>query len=185
MPRTDGFTPMPRTFEILAQSSRWDPFGHRWGKGSHWPLLASIGTRRFRSAAMRQRRREKESRKREERAASGAPAGRRGKGGKSGKGCAGGPPRAVLTPAGGPFCAGGKGKPDAPPPPDARPLPPAPPPPPEFVLTGWDTARWSGYDLTWGDGAWCVLFNGAWWRLEGPHPARTPWQTGSHRWVPS
>ncbi|MCP4240310.1 MAG: hypothetical protein GY772_07075, partial [bacterium] len=30
MPRTDGFTPMPRTFEILAQSSRWDPFGHRW-----------------------------------------------------------------------------------------------------------------------------------------------------------
>ena len=56
---TDKFKPLPHCVEVMAQAWHWDPFGHRWGRGSHWPVLATIGTGRYRSVQMRQKRAKK------------------------------------------------------------------------------------------------------------------------------
>ena len=39
---TDSFRPVPGCQEIMAKARWWDPYGARWGKGSHWPLFFSI-----------------------------------------------------------------------------------------------------------------------------------------------
>ena len=54
--KTDDLPKLPGCVEVMAQAWHWDPFGCRWGRGSHWPLLASIGTQRFRSAQMQEKR---------------------------------------------------------------------------------------------------------------------------------
>ena len=41
---------LPQIVEMMAQAAHWDCFGCRWGRGAHWPLLATIGTGRFRNA---------------------------------------------------------------------------------------------------------------------------------------
>ena len=56
MEKTDDMRPLPSCVEVMAQAYHWDPFGHRWGRGSHWPLLASMGVGRYRSVQMRKKR---------------------------------------------------------------------------------------------------------------------------------
>ena len=46
---TNHMVPFPPTQELGASCTQWDPFGHRWGRGSHWPLMISMGTARYRS----------------------------------------------------------------------------------------------------------------------------------------
>ena len=41
---------LPQSVGMMAQAAHWDCFGCRWGRGAHWPLLATIGTGRFRNA---------------------------------------------------------------------------------------------------------------------------------------
>ena len=50
--RTLRLDTFPTAQEILADARRWDPWGHRWGRGARWPLIVSIGRGRFRSATM-------------------------------------------------------------------------------------------------------------------------------------
>ena len=47
---------MPPVLEILSESIKWDPYGHLWGRGAHWPLFLSIGEERHRSKGMQMRR---------------------------------------------------------------------------------------------------------------------------------
>ena len=56
MHRTDELPMLPGCNEVMAQAVHWDPFGMRWGRGAHWPLLATIGTGRYRSAQMQEKR---------------------------------------------------------------------------------------------------------------------------------
>ena len=56
MPKTDDFEPLPPCLEIVAKAIQWDPFGARWGRGAHWPLIFGIGRARYRSPQMRQKR---------------------------------------------------------------------------------------------------------------------------------
>ena len=56
MSKTDDLPKLPGCVEVMAQAWHWDPFGCRWGRGSHWPLLASIGTGRYRSPQMQEKR---------------------------------------------------------------------------------------------------------------------------------
>ena len=49
---------MPPVFEVLLETIKWDPNGHLWGRGAHWPLLVSIGDQRHRSKGMQMRREE-------------------------------------------------------------------------------------------------------------------------------
>jgi hypothetical protein len=46
---TEGFSPAPDCFEVIANSILWDPFGMQWGCDGHWPLLLAYGTKRYRS----------------------------------------------------------------------------------------------------------------------------------------
>ena len=50
----------------MAQAWQWDPLGHRWGRGAHWPLLCTVGTHRYRSKGMQERRRIKNKEKQKE-----------------------------------------------------------------------------------------------------------------------
>ncbi|MCP4241718.1 MAG: hypothetical protein GY772_14255, partial [bacterium] len=59
---------LPESMEIMPQCAQWDPLGHRWGRDSHWPLLATIGTKRYRSEQMRKRRNTKNKGRKRERA---------------------------------------------------------------------------------------------------------------------
>ena len=59
---TDNFDALPACMEIGANAAWWDPFGVRWGRGAHWPLLAIIGVGRYRSEQMRIKRSKKERR---------------------------------------------------------------------------------------------------------------------------
>ena len=52
---TEGFSPAPDCFEVIANSILWDPFGMQWGCDGHWPLLLACGTKRYRSEGMQQR----------------------------------------------------------------------------------------------------------------------------------
>ena len=56
--RTNHLPPMPPVLEILSQSIMWDPYGHLFGRGAHWPLLVCIGDERHRSKGMQMRREE-------------------------------------------------------------------------------------------------------------------------------
>ena len=53
---TEGFSPAPDCFEVIANSILWDPFGMQWGCDGHWPLLLACGTKRYRSEGMQQQR---------------------------------------------------------------------------------------------------------------------------------
>ncbi len=53
---TAGFPFLPPVQEILAESDEWDPWGARWGRDAHWPLIVSVGLRRYRSEGMKHRR---------------------------------------------------------------------------------------------------------------------------------
>ena len=59
-----GQKELPPCMEIGANSALWDPLGFRWGRGAHWPLLASIGTGRYRSDLMKYKRAQKQKYKR-------------------------------------------------------------------------------------------------------------------------
>ena len=72
MSKTDDLPKLPGSVEVMAQAWHWDPFGCRWGRGSHWPLLASIGTKRYRSLVMQEKRAWKQWKKPEGSAASGS-----------------------------------------------------------------------------------------------------------------
>ena len=56
---TNRLQPLPPTSEIMADSIKWDPLGHRWGRGAHWPLVLGVGHRRERTPIMKQKRNEK------------------------------------------------------------------------------------------------------------------------------
>ncbi|MCP4240312.1 MAG: hypothetical protein GY772_07085, partial [bacterium] len=60
--QTRDFDVLPGCVEFLAQAVHWDPFGARWGRDGHWPLLLSVGHRRYRSQRMK---RDRHLRKRE------------------------------------------------------------------------------------------------------------------------
>jgi hypothetical protein len=45
---TDHLPPLPPMNEVMADSLKWDPLGHRWGRGAHWPLILGFGHRRER-----------------------------------------------------------------------------------------------------------------------------------------
>lgn len=59
-PATDHLPPMPRLNEALSDCLKWDPLGHRWGRGAHWPLIVGIGMKRERSEVMREKRKNKQ-----------------------------------------------------------------------------------------------------------------------------
>ena len=40
----------------MSSPRRWDPFGRRWGRDSHWPLMLNIGTHSQRSDAAKKQR---------------------------------------------------------------------------------------------------------------------------------
>ena len=65
--RTADLCALPATQEILADAKRWDPWGHRWGRGGHWPLLVSIGRARFRCGRMQKKRKDAKQQKRRQR----------------------------------------------------------------------------------------------------------------------
>ena len=67
---TDMMEPLPPMNEVMADCTRWDPLGHRWGRGAHWPLVLGIGHRRDRTPAQRQKRNQKQYQKRAEKSAS-------------------------------------------------------------------------------------------------------------------
>ena len=50
--------------EIVANAFWWDPYGARWGRGAHWPLIFGIGRARYRSKQMLEKRRKKKIAKR-------------------------------------------------------------------------------------------------------------------------
>jgi hypothetical protein len=47
---------LPPMNEVMADSLKWDPLGHRWGRGAHWPLILGVGHRRERTPAQKQKR---------------------------------------------------------------------------------------------------------------------------------
>ena len=53
---TDHLPPLPPMNEVMADSLKWDPLGHRWGRGAHWPLILGVGHRRERTPAQKQKR---------------------------------------------------------------------------------------------------------------------------------
>ena len=53
---TDHLPPLPPMNEVMADSLKWDPLGHRWGRGAHWPLILGVGHRRERTPAHKQKR---------------------------------------------------------------------------------------------------------------------------------
>ena len=55
-PGTDHLPPLPPMNEVMADSLKWDPLGHRWGRGAHWPLILGVGHRRERTPAQKQKR---------------------------------------------------------------------------------------------------------------------------------
>ena len=57
MAKTDELPELPPCKEMMATATFWDPYGARWGRGAHWPLLAIIGTRRTRTPLQKQKRR--------------------------------------------------------------------------------------------------------------------------------
>jgi hypothetical protein len=63
---TDMMEPLPPMNEVMADCTRWDPLGHRWGRGAHWPLVLGIGHRRDRTPAQRQNRNQTQYQKRAE-----------------------------------------------------------------------------------------------------------------------
>ena len=65
MPRTDGMDMLPACVEVMAQAAYWDSFGVRWGRGAHWPLLATMGTGRYRNAYSKSKRNAKNQKKKE------------------------------------------------------------------------------------------------------------------------
>jgi len=179
MEHTDHMPAMPATMEILAAARSWDPFGHRWGRDSHWPLMISVGTARYRSVVMQRKRKEKQTKKREARDAEAGKGEKHAKGKGKGKGkekgtakdafCAGGAnPGLVL------MTAAQAGAAPPPPPPQAT----------DFRRTGKYTATWSGYNLHWFAGSWTTQHSGSWWTLVGPDPEFYIWQRGQHWWRP-
>ena len=47
--RTEDLSPALGRLEVLANSILWDPCGMQWCRNGHWPLLATYGTKRYRS----------------------------------------------------------------------------------------------------------------------------------------
>ena len=75
--------------EIVANAFWWDPYGARWGRGAHWPLIFSIGRGRYRSQQMLEKRAKKKIAKKWRWQDTSGAGWRTGGGGKR-TGCAGG-----------------------------------------------------------------------------------------------
>ncbi len=120
--RTQSFEPLPAVQEILAESDSWDPWGARWGRDAHWPLLLSVGLRRYRSKEMKQRRHIKKRNRAAAKLASGESPQPLSKGARQG-GRTGGKGKGKAAGKGG---GGAKTGPCA----SGAPAPPPPPPPP-------------------------------------------------------
>ena len=63
-PVADMPAPLPSMSEVMADSTKLDPLGHRWGRGAHWPLVVAVGHRRERTPATRQQRNQQQLQKR-------------------------------------------------------------------------------------------------------------------------
>ena len=184
---TDDWEPMPRCQEILADGRLWDPFGHRWGRDSHWPLLVSVNTQRFRSKQMQQKRKAKE-RERQRTMAAKACAGGLGKG--KGKAKLGGDRvggKSSQDDKGGAGKGKQKGAASTRPPPVLRPAHEVLLPPSEsqaFKLLGdyKETATWCGHTLFNQDGEYATWHHGVLCRLRGPNPRVYAWHDSYHYW---
>ena len=178
MPRTDHMKELPPCMEVCANAALWDPFGTRWGRGAHWPLLASIGTGRYRSNQMKDKRAKKKKDKRD--TGKGKGKAKEGKG-KANQGKGKDTPKVVLTPR----CAGG-GQNEA----SSSSFEGARPSPQSLTFAwlndsddGQPMAKWGPYHLKWTKhGEWIARINGCWWALRGCDPMQIDWEDAHAFW---
>ena len=163
MPKTDHLPMFPATMEMLAVAKMWDPFGHRWGRDSHWPLMVAVGLKRYRSQTMKKKRLEKTLMKKKQKRVDRALA------------------KKQAAASQGQVCAGGQtdGSQDVH---MSHPEQPQVQPDTDFHRIDHGTARWQGHILTWWHGRWTTRIHGWCRTLQGPNPELSAWVPGKHRW---